>query len=476
MQKTIPLASLFVLAIAGTLSSSQTPEAVGKREPAPGGGAPGVPGSWEVPGSKEVPGSIVSLGSRASHAQVLAGEPQEVYLHLALRAAERPEAPRLGMNLALVIDRSGSMASENKLRFAKSAAEQLVSRLRPDDHLAIVAYDNEIRTVVPSTPAAEAEVFLAAIRGLAPGNSTDLHAGLVSGYEEVLKHFDEERLNALLLISDGLANTGVTDPLEIEMRAARCHDRGVRISTMGMGLAYDEELLLGIAQHAGGNYYYVDQAEAVGRHLDRELDELARVTARDLEVRVVLGPDVELHEVFGYTHRLEGRTVIVPLRDMTSGEGRKIIMRLGTKGVVGARKPLAEASLRYLDAATREPRGVETPALDIGFTERAEEVALGRDLDVLVQVEIVQNAVALDSAMRLQKEGAVRAAQELLAARYLNSKTVNETEYRSPEVERILLRILQVMRELERTRSDPRAGRDLQLTTQLQALGYMGSD
>jgi len=454
MPKPFPVASLSVLALSGSLLHACAPAAaLGEGEGGP----------------------AVSLAAGLSHPLVLAGETQEVTLHLALRAAERPAASRLGMNLALVIDRSGSMASEDKLRFAKSAAEQFVARLRPDDRLALVVYDDEIETLVPSTPAGESDAFLRAIRALVPGNATDLCGGMVRGYEEVLAHLDERRVNGLLLLSDGLANSGVREASAIAARAAECRSHGVRVSTMGMGVDYDEELLNAIAQNAGGNYFFVDQAESVGAFLDQELDELARVTAREVELRVELGEGVELRELFGHAHRLEGRTVVVPLRDMVGGQGRKVVMRLGVRGAAGARQTLARASLRWVDADTRAAHVQEEPPLEARFSDDAEAVQRARNLPVLVQAEIVQDAVALDAAMQLQKDGDLQAAQELLAARYLNGKTVNDTEYKSAEVERVLRRILQVMQDLERTRSSPRARRELQLATELQALGYGGN-
>ena len=458
------LASLSVLALASIACLVGRPAPGARKRPEPHDAA-----------RVAMTGELVSVSSAISHPRVLAGERREVYLHVGLRAAELPDAPRLGMNLALVIDRSGSMASEDKLRFAKSAAEQLVSRLRPDDRLAIVAYDDEIRTVVPSTPAGEQSVFLAAIRALEPGGSTDLHGGMVRGYEQVLEHFDAKLVNGVVLLSDGLANAGVHDSTAIVERAGDCHERGVRISTMGMGVDYDEALLGGIAQHAGGNYYYVGDAESVGGYLDQELDELGRVVARDLEVRVELGEGVELHDVFGHTHSRDGRVVTIPLRDMYGAQRCKVVLRLGVAGAAGERRTLAETSLRYVDAVTREPHVEAMPALEVAFTDSAEEVQHARDAGVLVQAEIVQDAVALETAMKLQKEGRFEAAHELLAARYLNSRTLNETEYRNAEVERILQRMMQVMQDLERTRSDPRARRDLQLATELRALGYMGN-
>jgi len=418
----------------------------------------------------------VAFSCRSSHSLVLAGAPQEVFLYLSLRASELLPGPRPAMNLALVIDRSGSMGSEDKLVHARQAAEQLVGRLHREDRLAVIAYDDGVQTVMPSAPVADPAPFLAAIRALAPGNRTNLHGGLVRGGEEVLAHRDPERQNAVLLLSDGLANVGLTDPVEIARHAEGLREAGLRVSTMGMGLAYDEDLLCGIALQGAGNYDYVDQAESVGAFLDREIDELGRVAAREVEARITLAEGVELGQVYAFPHRREGRDVVVPLRALVSGEARKLVLRLQVSGAAGTERALASAALRYVPAGSTETTTAAAPALRVGFRDAIEEVRAARDLEVLVKAEIVQNAEALDAAMRLQKEGAFQAAQELLAARYLNSRTVNATEYKSAEVERILQRIQEVMRELERTRADAAQRRDLQLATQLQALGYMGGD
>lgn len=424
----------------------------------------------------EAPGepAVASIAGRTTHPVLPAGEVVETYVHLAVRAVEVPDAPRLGMNLALVIDRSGSMASEDKLRFAKQAAQQVVERLRPDDRLAIVAYDDEICTVVPPTLAAERRVFHTAIEGLDTGGSTDLCGGLTAGVEAVLAHFDERRVNGVMLLSDGLANVGVKSADEIAGRAAGFRDRGVRVSTLGMGLDYDEDLLMGVALRAGGNYHYVAEAETVGGFLDGELDEMGCAVARDVRVRIVPGDGVELREVYAHVERQEGNTTLVDLRDLYGGQERKIVLRLGVRGSVGETRELLRATLSSVDAKTRARRVSEVPPVTVRFSDDLAEVRAARDLETLARVEVVQNGVALDRAMRLQKDGRYQEAQELLGARYLNSKIVNETELHDPEVERTLWRIQKVMQDLERTRSNPQARRDLQLESMLHALGYTG--
>ena len=245
---------------------------------------------------------------------------------------------------------------------------------------------------------------------------------------------------------------------------------------MGMGLQYDEHLLTGIAQEAGGNYYYVDQAESVGAHLDREIDELVRTVASDVELRVDLGEGVEVVEVFGYQHRVSGDTALVSVPDLSSGERRKVVLQLRVSGAGAESRELVRTSLRYKDVQTRELFEERNDALAVRSSADVEDVVAAEDRQVLVKVEVVRNATAMSEAMELQKDGQFQAAQELLAARYLNSKTLNEAEYQDAELTRILGRMKQVMLDLERTRKDASARRDLQLATQLQALGYTSGD
>jgi Ca-activated chloride channel family protein len=164
--------------------------------------------------------------SGLSHPLVLAGEAQDVYLHVAVRAPELPPTPRPPLNLALVIDRSGSMASQDKLVHAKSAAEQLVGRLGREDRVALVSYDEHVKLELPSTSAEDTRPVLAAIRALATGGSTNLCGGLLEGVAELRRHLVPEHFNVVVLLSDGLANAGVTDPLEIARHAQRARGGG----------------------------------------------------------------------------------------------------------------------------------------------------------------------------------------------------------------------------------------------------------
>src|SRR5262249_41288941 len=129
----------------------------------------------------------------------------------------------------------------------------------PTDRLAIVIYDDSVETIVPSTPVENKEQLRSAIYSLRPGGSTNLFGGLEQGYAEARKNFCKDCVNRIVFLSDGLANVGVTDPHQIEAEAKLIRESGISVSSMGVGIDYNESLMANMADASGGNYYYISR-------------------------------------------------------------------------------------------------------------------------------------------------------------------------------------------------------------------------
>lgn len=185
-----------------------------------------------------------------------------------------PVAERPDINLGLVIDRSGSMKAANKLAYAKAAATYAVQQLLPRDRVSVTIYDTLVQTLIPSTAVTNKLAIIQQIEQIQAGSSTALHAGWLEGSMQVSQHFNPQQLNRVVLLSDGLANVGETNPDVIASDVHGLADRGVSTSTMGVGDQFDEELLEAIALSGDGNYYYIDSPEQLPDIFDVELQGL----------------------------------------------------------------------------------------------------------------------------------------------------------------------------------------------------------
>ena len=232
------------------------------------------------------------------------------YLWVRIEVPRRSSpTPRSPVDISLVLDRSGSMGGQ-KIELAKRAAVQAVNLLRETDRCGLVAYDDEIIRAVRCRPLdpAQRTALLQALQGLHARGSTDLFGGWLAGAEDI---GDEEanRVRRVLLLTDGLANVGVTQPNEIVHHVRELSLRGVGTTTFGVGLDFDEVLVSGMAEAGNGHFFYVERPEQIPDYLSSELGELLTVAARSTTVVVAVSDGAQVHNlndlpVFGAFYQL----------------------------------------------------------------------------------------------------------------------------------------------------------------------------
>ncbi len=281
----------------------------------------------------------------------------ERYLRVHVIAPDKAgPGSRLPLNLALIIDRSGSMAG-TKLEKAKEAAIYCLRNLTGADRAAIIAYDDEVRVVSPSKPLTpETKVqMIADVRMIQSGGSTNLGGGWLTGAQEVANHVHEANyLSRAILLSDGLANVGIVEPDQLEHHASELRKRGVSTTTMGIGADFNEDLMERMAIKGGGHFYFIEDGRQIPDFLHRELGEVLSTVARrvTLELNLPSNVEVTLLNTFEMDRHVSG--VRVRLDDMIAGEARSVLFKLTVRpGSAGVALPLP-VSLSYLDVESSE--------------------------------------------------------------------------------------------------------------------------
>ena len=341
--------------------------------------------------------------------------------------ADRPRQP---VNIAFVVDRSGSMAG-GKLELARVAVEQALARLHEDDRFAIVVYDETIDVVVGGTRAT-AEARRRAVdrlREIQPRGSTNLGEGWLRGGEQVALDLSREGMNRVLLLTDGLANVGLTDASELARRAGELRARGVSTTTFGVGRDFDERLLEAMAAAGGGNFYFIGDERQIPDFITSEVGEMLEVVARDVTLEVTAPAEVRVDSLTAHPPgRADGRTV-VRLGDLVSEQVLDVVLRLNFG--YGERGGEVDATFVVAD---------RDGVLDHAGTRLAWQYADDRTNDLQERDREIDRLVARlfaararDEALDLNRRGAYGEAQSRLraTARRIRDYAGRDSELRS---------------------------------------------
>jgi Ca-activated chloride channel family protein len=318
---------------------------------------------------------------------------------------------RSPVNVAFVLDRSGSMSGE-KIQLAKTALQQALQPLTERDRFALVVYDDVIDIVVESTPgSAEAKRnALERLRSIDARGSTNLAEGWLRGAEQVAGHLNEGVLSRCLLLTDGLANVGMTSPSELERHAGELRRRGVVTSTFGIGADFDENLLQAMALAGGGHFYFIERAQQIPDLITSELGEILEVVARDVAIEITLPDGVSVQPLSTVRVEGSGRNVRVALGDLVSDQELDVILALSFPGGEVGHRLVATFALKDVAGIFSEiPQ-----SLTWEFADQADNDAQTRDLSVDRQVASLYAARAQQEAVRLNRQGNYPAASQAM--------------------------------------------------------------
>ena len=326
---------------------------------------------------------------------------------------------RLPVNLAFVLDRSGSMSGE-KLVLAKRTIAEALQHLDQRDRFSVVVYDDRIDVVVESivaSPEARATA-LSRLDAVEARGSTNLADGWLRGAEQVATHLLSEGVNRALVLTDGLANIGITDPEVLATHAAELRTRGVSTTTFGVGADFDEVLLQAIADAGGGHFYFVRDAATIRDHITSEVGETLEVVARDAELELLAAEDVEIEAISPQPTRQRGSRSVVSLGDLVSDQVLDVVLRVTLPyGELGRETGLIIGLVDH-DGAFGGRAGAANPDARISWTYADTATNDSQPRDVAVDRAVASQFVARArlEAVRLNRNGEYDAARRALEA------------------------------------------------------------
>lgn len=302
-------------------------------------------------------------------ATTLPFRPEHRLVRVGISSAPALSAAREDADLALVVDCSGSMGEYGKMETTKAALRTLVTSLQPTDRVAMVCYSTEADVVLEPTPVSERETILWAIDELYPQSSTNAAAGLALGYDLALEMRDEERMTRVILISDGVANVGETDPDGILERISTEARAGINLISVGVGIdTYNDRLLEQLADQGDGWHVYVDTEAEAERVFSTGLTGSLVVAAADAKAQVEFDPaQVAGYRLLGYENRAvadeDFRNDAIDGGEVFAGHTTTALYEVALRDGRPDR-PFVLATVRYLD---ERGRSVErTATLDAG--------------------------------------------------------------------------------------------------------------
>jgi Ca-activated chloride channel homolog len=284
---------------------------------------------------------------RAHNTYALAGQAVQNYLLADISAFFAGGlTARAPVALALAIDRSGSMEGK-PIESVKTAVGLIVDQLTDADMLSIITFGEHVDVLMPASRVLNRELIKQHVERIRPKGTTNLYSGMATAAEQLLNAKTPQHLSRVLLLTDGEANEGITEYSDIISESRNLRSRGMTVSTVGLGIEYNEELMKGIAKNTRGNYYYIDAIDRIPEVFKTELDSLFGTVATNVSLTLRLADGVELSRVYGYEAARGGQSVSIDLPDLAAGESLPVLAQIMLKPHPAARYRLVQSELSF---------------------------------------------------------------------------------------------------------------------------------
>ena len=357
----------------------------------------------------------VTVETGAETPAVLTGKVHHVTARVLLKPGVSVKS-RAPIAAALVIDKSGSMQADGKMENAKRGAVEALKMLDAMDIATVVAYDTEAYLLVKARPVSELANFTKSISMLRAGGNTALYDGVRLGAREIERFLESGYVPRIILLSDGLANVGPSSLPELTALGRALSRRGITVTTIGLGLDYDENLMTAIAAESGGNAYFARTKDRLEDIFRRDMEDAVAITGRGVRITISCEGGVRPIRSVGRAGRLNSKELIVDVDNLYSAEKYAIFELEIPASEVEAKLRAGRVKVEYTDAVTGSVVALES-YLDIEYTTNESYARKIRNTEIATQADIARNTEVLELAVKLSDSGKGDEASILLRER-----------------------------------------------------------
>ena len=370
----------------------------------------------------------IQLQADLGHSVLSTRKADRTYLRLSLKtlAGIKPER-RTPINVALVIDRSGSMSGD-RIEAAKKAAHVALDRLSADDIVSLVTYNHKVDVLAPATRLGSARQEIErAIDKLQVDGTTALYAGTQEGGEQVKKFLSDTKVNRVVLISDGLANVGPSSPAEVGELGRQLAGKGISVTTIGLGLDYNEDLMQRLAAASDGNHAFVESPRQLADIFDKEFGDALSIAAQDVTIIIECRAGFKPTRVLGREADISGSTIKLKMNQLQADNERYVVIEMETPGGSKAGEAdVADVKVEYLDL-DKGKRSETQANVRARLSDDDKDVEGSINKGVLAQVTAQIATEQNEKAVELRDKGDISGARRMLQDNSAYIKKSRET-------------------------------------------------
>ncbi|WP_428033237.1 vWA domain-containing protein [Amphritea sp.] len=381
----------------------------------------------------------VSLNINLATPVMEAGQSHRAFIKVSLEGfKQQDKQARIPANVAIVLDKSGSMDGD-KIQYAREAAIMAIKRLDERDIVSVVSYDSQVQVVVPATAVHNQQAIYAAIRHIQADGNTALFAGVSKGANELRTFLSRNRVNRVILLSDGLANVGPQSASELGELGASLAKEGISVTTIGLGLGYNEDLMTRLAGYSDGNHAFVENAEDLASVFQYEFGDVLSVVAQGVNIEIRCRNGVKPIRLLGRKSEIIGDRVTTRLNQLYSEQEKFVILEVEVpEQLAETELELVAVEVHYDNLFTQNEEQLSGQSV-ARFSGSKQEVRAARDDKTLeAAVEQVANEYSRD-AIKARDSGDLEGAKKILqdSASYLGSQaeSLNSPKLQKQEAE-----------------------------------------